>query len=213
MAGDQNIFNIRDLYTTAFGGPVAAPFPAIAPPSAKDLLPVKSFDTLKVAVGGTPNRRSEDVGEFVPGTFNGAGIRMPITLQPIGGETYILPNEPIVSVSASNQITTTSINRGGKRFTVKEEWATGDYRFQIKGLAINLTEDYYPEAEVAAIRRLRESNTALLATGLVFKVLNVAQVVITAMSLPRADNLPMRVQPYELTAVADEDFELILNES
>lgn len=180
-------------------------------------------DLYRRAFGHAPPRYSDVTldEELIPGSNEpsmlGAEIRMPTYLRVSGEEWYKLPNEPIISLIGGKEVVITTLNRGRNesgnlvRGSVKEEINLEDYTISIRGLAVNETEDYYPDADMRQIRRLTEYPGAIEITNyLLNQIFNINLVVVKSMRYPRNEQLPFRAQAYEIGMWSDENFELEL---
>ncbi len=146
---------------------------------------------------------------------NGYVFKMPVRLRKAkpNSETYeefILPNEPVISIYGSKDVTTTSIQRGNKRGTVKEERNLEDYEIRIEGRCINTqNEDDYPEEQVRGLRKFFEMPGPVLVDNVILNIMGITQIsLIGGIRLTRSTGIPINQQPYVIAAVSDEDFEL-----
>lgn len=198
---NQEIFDINQLYFQAFGF-VAPPFIKVA-----QSLPEDKRDN----PNGTALKRNGKVrGNFNFLAPNGAEYRMPTALKIPGGERYQLPNEPIISIKGGKEIKVTSLNRGNKRGTVKEESNLKDYSISIKGIAINNVEDDFPESDIQKIRRMIEQEGSIEIENYLLRLFNINLAIVQDFDFPRSPNNSFRVQPYTIELMSDEDFELEL---
>ncbi len=180
-------FNLNNLYRNTFGY-VKPPFPA----------------------GGVPSLESI-VGRRIPGLRQtgmlGREIRMPMSIRVPGGAAYMLPNEPIVSITGGFDVATTQVNRGKRRGTVKEIVTLNDYRLSVRGIIYNKEE--HPAEEVLQIRSILE-NGIIEVDCYMGNLFDINVCVVESFSWPRWEKKSFRQQNYELTLISDEDFEIDL---
>lgn len=193
------VFNLNDLYKSVFGY-VALPYPIVKQSAGNYIANSDEFNSISGVL--TANKaRQTSVGML------GNEIRMPVDMRIPGADWYRLPNEPIVSIKGLNDINITKLNRGGSRGTVKEIINLDDYVITIKGLAINESEDDYPEEIMSNIRKLCENGYVEI-RSLKTDIWNIHLAVIRPMDFPGSADLPFNCQAYELQLISDQDFEL-----
>jgi hypothetical protein len=159
--------------------------------------------------------QAEPWGDFKAGP-KGQIYRMPIALRKTqtvdgaAGPWFQLPNEPMVSVRGSVEITKTTINRsGGKRGTVTEEEHLEDYQVTIQGIAYNEIKNAYPEEDMKQIRYLFETPGYVeVKNYLLNQIYGIQFVKIQAMKADRFERLTERWQPYTLDCYSVFDFDL-----
>jgi hypothetical protein len=217
-------YDLGELYQRAFGY-TAAPYPevlleAIIPPTRRPV--AQPYSSVRESGDGRHQaqpfndlrlvKESKKVrgGNLSTASMLGAEIRMPMALKIPGtqNELFQLPNEPIVSIRGGKETVITSLNRGGKRGTVKEEVNLNDYEIAIRGLAINEQENDYPDQIIRQIRTLTEHPGSLEVVGFLFELFRINLVTVQDFYYPRDERMPIRVQAYEIKFISDEDFEI-----
>lgn len=120
---------------------------------------------------------------------------------------YMLPNEPLISISGKNRIVKTEID--GNEGTFKEKFSRDDYSILIRGVAINeQNPDEYPTDIVRKLRQLCEETEVSVVNRLLGHF-NVNQLVIESYNFPSVEGM-IGVQPYEFKCLSDKTFELEL---
>jgi hypothetical protein len=203
-------FNLNELYQKTYGY-VGPPYPTAGIPDPRNLLPIKDFRQLDLGI--SKRKTGKVTGSSDKGSMLGAELRMPCKIRIPGGEWFQLPNEPIVSLEMSKDIVLTSLNRGKKRFTVKEEINLDDYKITIRGIAYNDQDDDYPN-EIRLLRRHMEHPGALEINCYMCEIFNISLITVNRFNVPRTEGMPFRMQTYDITALSDDDFEKeLLNDS
>lgn len=199
-------FDINRLYADFFSS-VKPPFPQATlktpdpkPINKDDFNSVKYVQDFYVKLG-TPLK---------PKAMFNTYFRLPCALRiPESGKQWVvLPNEPIISINANKDIVITTLNRGTKRGSVKEEINLEDYRINIQGLIINFDVNEYPDEEVKKLRELFEYSGPLEVDNYLLGLFGINMLIMTSLEIPREEKMTFRIQPYTIRAISDEDFEL-----
>ena len=146
---------------------------------------------------------------------NALGYPMLFALEiekPDTGEMWLLPIEPLVSVSGKNVISRRKVAKGTKRGTIKEYWSQDDYTVQIQGSLIDLTNtSNYPAADVDQLRQICEAKQALQVKCPLLDLFDIRKIVIENYEIPftSGDN----AQNFTITAYSDDLFDLLIDES
>jgi hypothetical protein len=180
--------NIIELYRQAFGSYVASPLSMLNSGNVKER--VNALDNLQ-----TKDLRAEQE------TLMGTVLFMPCRL-----DGWQLPNEPMISISGSNNVIKTSIDGEG---TFKEFYSKGDWEITIKGIAINEEDDNYPEEQVRRLRALIDKRRNIKIVNALATIFGIEKLVIEKYGFPPIEGAPS-MQPYEFSCVSDRDFELVL---
>lgn len=130
---------------------------------------------------------------FMPCTING----------------WLLPIEPLVSISGSSSIVRTPLPCWPG--TVKENMGLDDYAITIRGVVLNEGSDDYPEADVLLLRSLCERGEPLDIQCPVLQLFNVNRFVIESFRFP-ADEGVQHYQAYELVGYSDFDLEVLIKD-
>lgn len=78
-------------------------------------------------------------------------LPMRLKLEEAGAEEWLLPMEPMVSLTGQNIITRRHVNKGRVRGSIKERWAQDDYSITVEGILMGM-DGKYPEEDVARLR-------------------------------------------------------------
>lgn len=133
---------------------------------------------------------------------------MPVTL---GG--MLLPH-PVMSITGRKSIVKTELQ--GRRGTVKELINIDDYQITIRGLIIDLKNEY-PEETVAELRKLFERNEAVAIESAITDIFLITpdrsgfdKVVIESLDFPEVTGI-RNVRPYMMQLSSDEPFDLYID--
>jgi hypothetical protein len=205
-------FNLNDLYRKAFGY-VAPPFPIGGAYDLRNLSPIRNPSEV-FTLDASKNQKEPEGKKY--SIFNdeamlGGSFKMPVGFRIPGKEQWWkLPNEPIVSLSGSNDIEITVLNRGKKRGTVKEYLNLEDYHITIRGIAINEGDDDFPEKFFQELRDYTENGNAIEISCDFTRMHNITLCCLQKWDFPGNEQLPFRARAYEIRALSDENFELEL---
>jgi len=136
-----------------------------------------------------------------------------------GKNRYTLPYEPMISISSANNIVERTVAKAGSdaqyEGTVKERWSRGDWEIKITGVLIGsiLTGDVsqcYPKEDFEKLKNFLEGKSSWMVYCEPLQLLGINRIVIEEMSFPftKGEN----VQAYEISALSDFDFNLLLEE-
>lgn len=130
------------------------------------------------------------------------------------GNWWLLPWEPMITISASNVIAKRRVAKAGKNQigTIKERFSTDDYQITITGALIGnkmlgKPAETYPRFEMEKLRDYLLTAEAIEVKCEALQILNINKIVIEEMSFPftKGEN----VQAYEIKAVSDFPYNLI----
>jgi hypothetical protein len=149
----------------------------------------------------------------VKDTLEGVVLAMPTKLQiSPRGETEVLwqlPNEPLISVQGKKSIVMSSID--GQDGTFKELYSVDDWRVVIQGICINddsLSEEY-PQEQLRKIKRIINVKSSLKVVNDMLTIFGINRLALVDYDFPSLPGVPS-AQPYTLTFVSDNEFELEL---
>jgi len=136
-----------------------------------------------------------------------------------GGQKYLLPYEPMISISSKNNIVKRTVSKSGddikRQGTVKERWSRDDYEIKITGVLIGsiLRGDVgqcYPKEDFLKLKELLESRRVWGVQCEPLQLLGINKIVVENMSFPftKGEN----VQAYDIAVSSDFDFDLLLEE-
>ncbi|AZI53905.1 hypothetical protein EIB75_10615 [Epilithonimonas vandammei] len=136
-----------------------------------------------------------------------------------GGQRYLLPYEPMISISTKNNIAERKVAKAGddikRQGTVKERWSADDYEIKITGVLIGsiLTGDVskcFPRSDFQKLNEVLRKRKSWEILCEPLQLLGINRVVVYDMNFPftKGEN----VQAYEMSIKSDFDFDLLLEE-
>ena len=189
--------SVEDIYGAVFGY-VAPPYPNILPSSDGQF---SNAETLEDQISG---RIPE-----VPIRLNKEGLDVIATVQlrrHSDNDWWLLPIEPIVSVSGKNIITRRRPSQENGLGSIKERWVRDDYSVSIKGVFIG--QGKYPEADIKKMREILEHTNDIAINSKITSFFDIHHIVIQSISFPNTPGIEN--QAYEIKAFSDvTDYELI----
>jgi len=212
------------LFASLLGSKVAQQIPrfeTVQNEIGKRVLPPISFLPFK----NNPVKINEPEGNFNPGELWMADAPkseseqfFPFTLIDELGREFLLPYEPMLSISSKNNIVKRTVAKADDfkyQGTVKERWSRDDYEIKITGVLIGsiLTGDVsqcYPKEDFEKLKNFLEGKSSWMVYCEPLQLLGINRIVIEEMSFPftKGEN----VQAYEISALSDFDFNLLLEE-
>lgn len=122
---------------------------------------------------------------------------------------WLLPVEPLISISGKNVIVKRNAAKPNWPGTIKERWAEDDFQIAIQGTFVHPDINTYPEKDVEKFIRYMKYKEALHVKNELFASLNISRIVIDNYSLPftKGEN----VQNYFINAYSDMDYELFID--
>ena len=212
------------LFASLLGSKVAQQIPrfeTVQNEIGKRVLPPISFLPFK----NNPVKINEPEGNFNPGELWMADAPkseseqfFPFTLIDELGREFLLPYEPMISISSKNNIVKRTVAKADDfkyQGTVKERWSRDDYEIKITGVLIGsiLTGDVsqcYPKEDFEKLKNFLEGKSSWMVYCEPLQLLGINRIVIEEMSFPftKGEN----VQAYEISALSDFDFNLLLEE-
>ena len=212
------------LFASLLGSKVAQQIPrfeTVQNEIGKRVLPPISFLPFK----NNPVKINEPEGNFNPGELWMADAPkseseqfFPFTLIDELWREFLLPYEPMLSISSKNNIVKRTVAKADDfkyQGTVKERWSRDDYEIKITGVLIGsiLTGDVsqcYPKEDFEKLKNFLEGKSSWMVYCEPLQLLGINRIVIEEMSFPftKGEN----VQAYEISALSDFDFNLLLEE-
>jgi hypothetical protein len=136
-----------------------------------------------------------------------------------GGQKYLLPYEPMVSISSKNNIVKRTVAKSGddikRQGTVKERWSRDDYEIKITGVLIGSilrgdVSQCFPKEDFLKLKELLEFRKVWGVECEPLQLLGINKLVVEDMSFPftKGEN----VQAYEMSVTSDFDYDLLLEE-
>lgn len=128
------------------------------------------------------------------------------------GQTFLFPNEPIVSIGMSKTIVKTTTVGKKKKRSVKEYITTDDEVITIKGVCINLDDpEVYPADQVKLINDLWDINDSVdIEENAFFELFGIRKIVIEDLQWDEMIG-ESGMQSYTIKALGDDDFFADLN--
>lgn len=133
---------------------------------------------------------------------------MPLQLQMPDNTWWLLPYEPLISISGENIVKMREVAKSQGIGTIKERWSEGDFKINVQGTFIN--DDMYEYTDIE-VQKLREAITQKRAIGVqneILQLLNINQIVVLSYDLPfsKGEN----VQNWSFEAVSDDSYNLFI---
>ena len=164
----------------------------------------------------TLGRSISNVGEGIMATVrdvlrtNALGVPMQLPmrlkLEEAGAEEWLLPMEPMVSLTGRNLITRRHVNKGRVRGSIKERWAQDDYSITVEGILMGM-DGKYPEEDVARLRGFCEAAHVEVLNPLL-EIFGISHMVIESWDIPFTSGAAN--QNYTLKAQSDDIYKLLL---
>lgn len=169
--------------------------------------PEGNFNPGELWMADAPKSESE---QFFPFTFIDAET----------GEKFLLPYEPMLSISSKNNIVKRTVAKIGseekQQGTVKERWSRDDFEIKITGVLIGsiLTGDVsqcFPRNDFQKLRDIliKKKKWGIQCEPL--QLLGIDWIVVEEMNFPftKGEN----VQAYEISVISDFEYSLLLEET
>ena len=147
----------------------------------------------------------EQLEEIIVTNALGVPMTFPLSFQLEGGEWWLLPFEPQITLQGTNTIIKKPVSKGSVRGTIKERWAQGDYQLSISGILMG--ENSYPADDVKRLRSYCEAAKVLVKSPLL-ELFSINQIVIESWSVPHT--VGVRNQAYTISALSDDIYRLLL---
>lgn len=147
-----------------------------------------------------------ELTEIIRANALGIPMVMPLELKADGdSDWWLLPYEPIISISGKNVIVKKQISKGKVRGSIKERWTQDDYSISISGIFIGTSS--YPSDDVRKLRRMCESAKLQVSCPLL-EIFSISQIVVETFDFPFTSG-PQN-QAYSISAVSDDMYKLLL---
>lgn len=135
---------------------------------------------------------------------------MPMRLKrPDDKEWFLLPLEPLVSVSGKNTIVRRKVAKSKLSGTVKERWSQDDYEVTIQGVVSGADESKYPESSLRKLLELFDERGAVEVEQEILLLFGIHHLAIESASFPHTKG--MNNQNYEIKAYSDNPAELLIS--
>jgi hypothetical protein len=164
-------------------------------------LPDGSYDLSMVS--------DEALEEVVMSNVLGLPMTMPLklSLDTADSEPWLLPLEPMVSVTGQNVIVKRHVSKGSLKGSIKERWTQDDYSVKIEGLLIN-AEGTYPTSEVSKLRSFCEAGQVVALSPLL-ELFGISRLCIEHWEIPHTGGVGN--QNYSIQATSDDIYKLLLS--
>ena len=139
---------------------------------------------------------------------NAKGVPMvfPLYFAVEGGDWWLLPYEPQVTIQGSNVLVKKQVSKGEVRGTIKERWAQGDFRISISGILMG-EGGQYPSEDVKTLRSFCEAGKVLVKSPQM-ELFSITQIVVEDWNIPFTSGKAN--QAYTIDAVSDDIYKLLL---
>lgn len=148
----------------------------------------------------------EQLQDIVVANVIGVPMTFPLYFKVEGGEWWLLPYEPQITLQGTNIIVKKQVSKGSVRGTIKERWSQGDYQVTINGILIG-AKGAYPGADVKQLRAFCEAGRVLVQSPLL-ELFSINQVVVESWSMPFTAGVAN--QAYTINALSDDIYKLLL---
>lgn len=135
--------------------------------------------------------------------------RMPMSLYPMDSrEKFLLPFEPLVSISGKNIIARRKVAKSMQSGTIKERWSRDDYEVTIQGVLTSADMSKYPSGYLKKLVALFDQRRAVEVKQGVLEVFGIRYLAIESVSFPHTKGLEN--QNYEIKAYSDNNVDLLI---
>ena len=158
--------------------------------------------------GGLRGMTDEELEDIVRTNALGIPMVMPLSLRldVEGAEEWLLPEEPMISITGQNIITRRHVSKGRLRGSVKERWTQDDYTVKVEGLLLG-RDGRYPKNDVERLRRYCEAGKVKVLCPLL-EIFGITQIAIESWDIPFTSGTTN--QNYEITAYSDDIYKLLI---
>lgn len=144
---------------------------------------------------------------------------VPLKLSVDGSNWFLLPYEPIISVSGGNEVVKRNVAKWNKDFThkrgtIKERWSQKDYEITITGVLMGNQldgkfEESFPREDFQKLKALLENAGEIHVNCPLLEQLEIHKIVVETFDFPfsKGEN----VQGYSIKAVSDDTYNLLTN--
>lgn len=159
-------------------------------------------------VRGMSDKELEDM---VRTNASGVPMTQPLRfrLEEPGAKEWLLPMEPMITLSGRHIIKRRQVNKGKIRGSIKERWAQDDYSVTIEGVLIG-QDGRYPEEDVARLRSFCEAARVQVLSPLL-EIFGISRIVIESWELPFTSGACN--QNYSIKAYSDDIYKLLISKT
>ena len=157
---------------------------------------------------GLRGMTDEELEDIVRTNALGIPMVMPLSLRldVEGAEEWLLPEEPMISITGQNLIIRRHVSKGRLRGSIKERWTQDDYTVKIEGLLLG-RDGRYPKKDVEQLRRYCEAGKVKVLCPLL-EIFGITQIAIESWDIPFTSGTTN--QNYEITAYSDDIYKLLI---
>ena len=157
---------------------------------------------------GLRGMTDEELEDIVRTNALGIPMVMPLSLRldVEGAEEWLLPEEPMISITGQNIITRRHVSKGRLRGSIKERWTQDDYTVKVEGLLLG-RDGRYPKNDVERLRRYCEAGKVKVLCPLL-EIFGITQIAIESWDIPFTSGTTN--QNYEITADSDDIYKLLI---
>ncbi|MGM9774896.1 MAG: DUF6046 domain-containing protein [Candidatus Egerieousia sp.] len=149
----------------------------------------------------------EQLSEYLRTNALGIAMTLPLEIRSDDSDWWLLPFEPLVSVSGKNVIIKKQVSKGTVRGSIKERWTQDDYDISISGILMSTASNVYPTDDVAKLRSMCEA-AKLQVSGPLMEIFSISQIVVESFDFPFTTGA--QNQAYTIKAVSDDMYKLLL---
>ena len=148
---------------------------------------------------------NDELAGIIVSNAIGVPMTFPLYFKLEGGDWWLFPYEPQITLQGSNGIIKKPVSKGSVRGTIKERWTQGDYQVNISG--IFMAAGSYPENDVKRLRAFCEASRVLVKSPFL-ELFSINQIVIESWSLPHTSGRSN--QAFTISALSDDIYRLLL---
>ena len=149
---------------------------------------------------------SEEELEEVQTNALGLPMQFPLSFALEGAEPWLLPQEPMITITGQHILTKRQVAKGKIRGSIKERWTLDDYSIRIEGVIIGV-DGRYPKAEVQRLKEYLEA-AKVSAYCPVFELFGITRIVFESWEFPHTSGEAN--QNYSIQALSDDTYKLLL---
>ena len=147
----------------------------------------------------------DEIAGIIVANAIGVPMTFPLYFKVEGGDWWLFPYEPQITIQGSNVVVKKPVSKGSVRGTIKERWMQGDYQVNISGILMG--RDGYPDADVKKLRSFCEASRVLVKSPLL-ELYSINQIVIESWSIPFTSG--QSNQAFTISALSDDIYRLLL---
>lgn len=137
----------------------------------------------------------------------GVQMLMPVEIGPVGGERFLFPLEPLVSVRGRKIITRRMIAKRRGIGSVKELWAIDDWEVTISGHLYDPEFEGFPTELVSTLKGIYMSDKMLDVSCALLGAVGIFNMCIEYLELPGTPGIQR--QDFLIRGYSDQDFDLL----